>query len=100
MNEGDKVIAGSEARYILEHKQFRDAFTAVRQSIISQMQDVKPRDTDMHSELIRRLQTLDAVERALRKVIATGDLAKAEIERERTLAEHARERLNRVFSRN
>lgn len=95
-----EVLAGSEAKYILNHPQFNGAFVAVRNSVISQMRQVKPRDREMHSELIRRLQTVDAVEKALREVIRTGDQAEAEIKHKKSLAEMAAAAAERIFSRN
>lgn len=100
VSQHDEVLAGNEARYILEHKQFNRALQAVRDSVIAQMRQVKPRDVEMHSELIRRLQTADAIERALRETIRTGDLAKAEIKHKQTLGDRAKAQLDRVFSRN
>jgi hypothetical protein len=74
-----KSINGREAQYILEHPVFNKAFTDLRDSLIAQMRAVKPRDRDMHTRLIDRLQTLDGVEQALRKTIETGKLAYKEM---------------------
>jgi hypothetical protein len=93
------VIEGSEARYILEHKATQKAFADMRASLEAQMRSVKPRDKEMHTELIRWYQTLDRFERCFRETIRTGELAKAEIQHKQTLADQAAAIANRVFSR-
>lgn len=95
-----EVIAGSEASYILNHRQFKGAFNKLRDSIYDQMRAVKPRDKEMHTELIRWLQTLDRFEHCLRETIRTGELAGNEIRYKKTFAEQAKAQLDRVFSRN
>lgn len=68
----DIIRDAYEAKFIIENPAFQNAFGAVRDSIVSQMKSVKPRDVEMHSELIRRLQTIDSVERALKMTIQLG----------------------------
>jgi hypothetical protein len=80
MTPEDRVLRGNEARFILEHEVFRDAFSMIESSILSQMREVKPRDREMHSELIRRYQTLQAVKRALVQTLETGKLAERELQ--------------------
>lgn len=79
MTPEDRVLRGNEARFILEHEVFRDAFSMIESSILSQMREVKPRDREMHSELIRRYQTLQAVKRVLVQTMETGKLADREL---------------------
>jgi hypothetical protein len=79
MTPEERVLRGNEARYILDHEVFRDAFKQIEDSIISQMREVKPRDKEMHTELIRRYQTLQAFKRAFVQTMETGKLADKEI---------------------
>lgn len=80
MTPEERQLRGNEARYILENEVFKDAFEMVEASIINQMREVKSRDTEMHSELIRRLQTMKAIQRALVQTMETGKLAERELQ--------------------
>jgi hypothetical protein len=70
---------GAEARYILEHPVFRDAIEGVRKGIIGQIASVKLDDRDAHTNLVLALQTLEAIERHLRRAMETGQVAEAEL---------------------
>lgn len=68
-------IRGAEVKQLLENKYLKEAFGAAEQSILSQMDEVSLRDTDMHTRLIIARKTINSVKRYLQQVIETGQMA-------------------------
>lgn len=70
-----EIVDGNEAKRVLENTAFKKAWEAAEISILSQMADVKMRDTEMHTRLILALQVLRGVRRHLETVFETGQMA-------------------------
>lgn len=94
---GKVSLKGAEAGYILDHPVFKEAFHAVRDSIIRQMGEVRLTDRDNQTRLIETLQILNALERHLRTAMQNGKAADFEMERQ-TLLQKAGARV-RAFLR-
>lgn len=76
--DSERIRAG-EAKLLLENKLFNEAFDACELSILDQMNEVKVRDTDMHSALIMARQSLHAVKQYMLRMIETGEMAKLQL---------------------
>jgi len=74
-----EVRAGDEVKRLLEHPYLKEAFEAAENSILEQMDEVKLRDTEMHTRLIMAKQTLGAVKRYLSRIVETGEIAKLQL---------------------
>lgn len=95
----EEVGRGQEARRILESKMFKEAHDKVQQDILDSFGKTDPKDVEaMRVERIR-LKCLADIVRQLAEVMNTGKLAAAQIERDRTLFEKAKERVNRGLRR-
>jgi hypothetical protein len=70
-----EVIDGEKARQLLSNEVFKAAWENAENSIISQMAEVKMRDTEMHTRLILALQILNNVRRHIETTMETGQLA-------------------------
>jgi len=70
-----EVIDGEKARQLLSNEVFKSAWENAENSIISQMAEVKMRDTEMHTRLILALQILNNVRRHIETTMETGQLA-------------------------
>lgn len=68
-------LRGADVKQLLENKYLKEAFDAAEQSILSQMDEVSLRDTDMHTRLILAKKTINSVKRYLQQVIETGEMA-------------------------
>ena len=68
-------IDGEKARQLLDNSVFKDSWKAAEDSIVAQMQEVKMRDTDMHTRLILALQVLSSVRRHIETTMQTGQMA-------------------------
>ena len=68
-------LRGAEVKQLLENKHLKEAFEAAEQSILSQMDEVSLRDTEMHTRLILAKKTINSVKRYLQQVIETGEMA-------------------------
>lgn len=74
-----EVIDGNEAKRVLDSSAFKQAWIAAEFSILSQMADVKMRDTEMHTRLILALQVLNGVRRHIETVLETGQMADVQL---------------------
>lgn len=72
-------IDGEAARQLLTNKQFKLAWQAAENSILSQMADVQMRDTEMHTRLIMALQILHNVRHHIETVLQTGEMAEIQL---------------------
>lgn len=84
-------LRGAEVKQLLENKYLKEAFDAAEQSILSQMDEVSLRDTDMHTRLILARKTINSVKRYLQQVIETGQMADIQL--------HEPNRVQRFFKR-
>lgn len=84
---------GEDARILLQHPLLKEAFEAADKQLRQEMLQVRARDVEMHSELIRRLQTLETIRAYVTDTITTGEMA---LERLRVLRKQ-RSWLTRAF---
>lgn len=71
----EKIRRANEAQALLNNPLLKEAFDGVRESLQRQREEVKLRDTEMHTLLILAEQNLSNLERYLRGVIETGKMA-------------------------
>ena len=84
MNKADEErIRAGEAKLLLENKYLNEAFDVCEKSILSQMDIVKPSQTELHTALVMHWQILKAVKAYLYRVIETGDMALMQIAAEK-----------------
>lgn len=85
---------GEEARRIVEHPIYIEAWTAIRDRIVSQLESADL-PNDKRTKLNDLLVAHNAAQRYMRSVLTTGTMAALEINRQATLAERAADRLKR-----
>lgn len=85
MSPEEEVSRAGQARDVLESPIFREACSHVRDGIVSQMERVAVSDDAMHTKLILTLQCWSALERYLKSIVETGDMADMELEQKRGL---------------
>lgn len=76
---------GKLAEAVLENEVYRDAYAQIEQGITTKWRE--SRDAAEREELHRMLRMLEKVKSVTETVMRTGQLAAAEIERKRSLAE-------------
>ena len=93
------TMRADEADRIINSEVFKAAFDDVKAAILSTWADLPTADTENAKDLHRRLKCLEQVKRALVEHVATGKLAKKEIEgrTSRALSLHG---LRNALSRN
>lgn len=74
------VVRSEEAERVLNSTVFSEAFESVRAALFKTWAELPTADTENARDLHRRLKCLDQVKRALEEHIATGKLARKEIE--------------------
>lgn len=72
-------IDGEKARQLLGNDVFKAAWKSAEDSLIAQMQEVKMRDTEMHTRLILALQILSSVRRHIEVTLETGQMAELQL---------------------
>ena len=86
----NRQIAGNEAKATLD--KLEPAFKAAEQFLVDQARQAKPLDKEAHTEIVRRLQTLDAVRSYFVTTLETGKAATQELEfQKKSLAKRAAE---------
>lgn len=90
----DEEARGEEARRILENEVYVEAWAAIRDRIVAQLEsaDLSPEKRQKLNDL---LVAHSAAQKYMRSVLTTGTMAAMEINRQRTLAEKASERVKR-----
>ena len=66
---------GIEANQVLENPIFKESFMLIRADIVDKFTNTKFNQKDERDELWRKMQTLDAIEKHLTRVLQTGTLA-------------------------
>ena len=84
-----RIYDGDRAREVLDNEQFKLAFDAITAEIIEQWKQAPARDAAGRESLWTMLKLAERLKLALSSTLDTGKLAKAELERQRTLKERA-----------
>ena len=72
-------LRAAEVKQLLDNKFLKEAFEAMEQSILKQMDEVTLRDTEMHTRLILARKTLSGINRYLELIVQTGQLAELQL---------------------
>lgn len=90
----EEEMRGEEARRILEHPVYLESWQAIRDRVVAQLEsaDLAP---DKRARLNDLLVAHSAAQKYMRSVLTSGTMAAMEINRQRTLAEKAAERVKR-----
>lgn len=76
-----EIRRAADARLILDHDIYKDAWTAAERALAAQRRKVALKDTEMHTRLIMAEQVLDSVRRYIEDVVNTGRLADIQLKR-------------------
>lgn len=80
MNPQDEVRKADEAKQLLNHPLFKEAFESTERQILDQMKQVRPSDERMHTRLIDAYKLLHTLKGHLEQHIETGMLAALQLE--------------------
>lgn len=89
MSEENDVFRANDAQALLDNELFKAAFKAVGEYVESRALSCDPDKPEMAQRIVITKQILAAVEREIRAVVETGEVAKiriAEIEKKKHLA--------------
>lgn len=67
-----EALVGEEARQLIENRLFKAAWDSAEADVLSQMQEVSYRDTEMHSRLVTALKILKTVRSTIEGAVETG----------------------------
>lgn len=76
MNQEQAIIRGNDASSLINSPLFKEAMLLIRAEITEKFAKTKFHQKDERDELWRKMQTIDAIEKYLKKVIVTGNLGK------------------------
>jgi hypothetical protein len=85
-----RIYQGDRAREVLENEAFGAAFADIKQEITEQWKQSPARDHEGREKLWQLLKLADKLEATLRSALETGQLAKLDLQHQRTLAERAK----------
>lgn len=80
MNPQDEVRKADEAKQLLNHPLFKEAFESTERQILDQMKRVRPSDERMHTRLIDAYKLLHMLKSHIKTHIETGMLAALQLE--------------------
>lgn len=75
MTELEEIKRGEEADRLLKNPLFSEAFTSVRENIVTSMSTSAFGDATTHNRLVIALQLLEQIEKRLKDHIATGKMS-------------------------
>ena len=81
MNQEEELSRGIRAQELLDNPLLIEAFEAVEDDILRQMDEVNQRDVDMHTRLILAKQILHHLRRHIKSHITTGKMARTMLSR-------------------
>jgi hypothetical protein len=81
MNPEQEIRRSADARFILSHDLYKEAWNATADALTQQRRKVALKDTDMHTRLIMAEQVLDSVRRYIEDVVNTGKMAEIQLKR-------------------
>lgn len=74
-----ELLRATDAKQLLENPLFRESFDTVRSGITSAMVNSGLGDEKTHNRLVIALQLLDQLEKNIKTVMETGELAKFQV---------------------
>lgn len=94
MEIGERIYNGNRAKEVLENECFQWAFEEIKREITEQWQQSPARDSAGREELFKFLKIADKFKLMLTTTLETGKLATAEIERQKSMLERAKDWLS------
>jgi predicted component of type VI protein secretion system len=79
MNPEQEIRRSADARFILNHDLYKEAWNATADALTQQRRKVALKDTDMHTRLIMAEQVLDSVRRHIEDAMNTGRMAEIQL---------------------
>lgn len=95
MTPEEEIRRGNRARNILGDEIYVEAYSSVRERIVSQL-SLAEVDADKRARLNNLLVALATVQRYMEQVMVGGKMAAEQIERDKTFAERVRDRVRSV----
>lgn len=89
------MIRGNEAAQVLRHPRYVEAYTVIRERIVSQLAQAELA-ADKRDRLNNLLIALSSVQKYMEQVAMGGKMAAQQIERDRTLAQRMGDKLRSV----
>ena len=69
-------IRANEAQQLLDTPMFKEAVTALRADLFQKFQDTKWYESKSRTEVWRKMQTVDAIEKYLQRIVTTGKMGR------------------------
>lgn len=79
MNSEHETRRGADARFILDHELYKEAWSAAEEALAQQRRKAALKDTDIHTRLIMAEQVLVSVRRYIEDVVNTGKMAEIQL---------------------
>lgn len=75
----EEILDGDEARRVLDSKVYKNALESVRKGLVDAMASSPMGDEKTHNRLVIALQLLNSIDRNLKSVMQTGQMAKIQV---------------------
>jgi len=95
MTTDDEIVRGNQARMLLQDKLYIEAWDTVEQRLVSLLRRVDI-DADKERRVLYALKGLAQARGYVENVMASGKLAAAQIERDKTFTERMRDKVRAV----
>ena len=79
MTPEQEIIRANDARHVLEHYLYRESFQKVREGLVESISRSPLGDAETHHRLAIALQVLGQLEKSLKSVMETGQLAEIQV---------------------
>ena len=96
MTPEEEIARGRNAKRILDDAMYQEAYTTVRERIVSQLSQAETLG-EKRDRLNSLLVALSTVQRYMEQVAIGGRMAAEQIERDRTMGERIGDRLRKVI---
>jgi hypothetical protein len=90
MTDEERLHRGSRAREVLENEEFTRAFDAIEEELTNAWKQSPQRDSTGREHLFLALTMLSKVKASLTTTMETGQLALAELQHQKSMAEKAK----------
>ena len=90
MTDEERLHRGTRAREVLENEEFQRAFDAIEEELTQAWKTSPQRDGDGRERLFLALTMLSKVKASLAQTMETGQLALAELQHQKSMAEKAK----------
>jgi len=95
MSLDDELRRGQYAQELLDNPVYQDIWTDFEKQIVRELKASSPRDAAGREKCILLLQLMEKLRAMVQETVYTGKMAKITIERDRTLAQRAKEWIGR-----